>query len=502
MLFSSRPYIWHLTILLVSWGLVGMGGLPLPEAHAKWSRAWGFLHRSDTSPPPPWKRRKRPKPKPPWRGTAEPKAWPPEPRSPENLDVVRFAQAMKTICSRLSEDRAHELAGWIHDYSFIFEVDPFLVGALIHRQSRCLTKVPGSKGVGLTQIVLDSHRQQIHEGTYFYYVLVHDEWLEQRIDVSRFEFTPRSLRNAEASIYFTAALLSIYQKQCQTLDRVIRGVEHRHYVSHFYWGDRVLGSLFEDRVLRDRRRLLWYYTEAKPVPILTYRGNKLFFPLDGVPRVVSGHFGDPRPNGRRHRGVDFYSNVGEPVRAAADGTVFFAGVQHPRRGVTNLRPAQARTVRRKHMGRGGLFVIIEHKNSLHTGYFHLHRYLVSQDAVVKGGQIIGYVGSSGIKETAPHLHFEMRIHERRIDPAAQYLPYLVPEWKFRRHKKRRRPSRRRNVAQVKRSKKAKDTKAADTKAPAAKAADVPVSNVPTPSVSKPSASVPPSQALGAAKAQK
>jgi murein DD-endopeptidase MepM/ murein hydrolase activator NlpD len=405
-------------------------GLLLPGdlVHGK---SWNAYYlRSADVPKPPWPRRAPPRTERPWRGLAKPKAWPPEPRGPETVDKPRLARALIQICGRLPQDRADRLAGWVHEYAQLFEVDPFMVGALIYRQSRCRSKLVGrKKGIGLSQIVMEPHRRLIRTGTYHYHLLVKGAWQERELDLSRFEFNRRSLFGVEANVYFTAALLSVYKRQCPSLDAAVRGVRHRNHVSHFQWGDRVLGTRFEDEVLQARRRLLWYYADLVPKPAVVYRGVPIYSPLDGLPRVISSPWGDPRSGGRRrHRGVDFYSTWGEPVRAVADGEVIFAGVSYRGGGASTVHPKRSRYLSRKHMGVGGLFVVMTHGAELGSGYFHLSSFTVAAGARVKGGQIIGYVGRSGIKESPSHLHFEMRRNKVRINPEPRLRPYLVPRW--------------------------------------------------------------------------
>ena len=78
------------------------------------------------------------------------------------------------------------------------------------------------------------------------------------------------------------------------------------------------------------------------------------------------------------------------------------------------------------MGRGGLFVIIRHGKGFDSGYFHLARFTVTHRQQVKGGQLIGYVGRTGIKESPAHLHFELRYQKRRFNPFHHLRPYLLP----------------------------------------------------------------------------
>lgn len=97
---------------------------------------------------------------------------------------------------------------------------------------------------------------------------------------------------------------------------------------------------------------------------------------------------------RMHAGIDFRAPYGMPVHAAADGVVQFAG---------------------RHGGHGN-FVRLGHGGGLGTGYAHLSRIAVSPGSSVRRGQVIGYVGSTGLS-TGPHLHYEMYRNGRTINPA-------------------------------------------------------------------------------------
>ncbi|MEO0191553.1 MAG: M23 family metallopeptidase [candidate division WOR-3 bacterium] len=87
---------------------------------------------------------------------------------------------------------------------------------------------------------------------------------------------------------------------------------------------------------------------------------------------------------RPHKGVDYAAPAGTPVHALGEGTVAFAGWK----------------------GGYGKYVRIKHPNGFQTGYGHLSRIAVRSGQRVSQGQIIGYVGSTGLA-TGPHLHFEM-----------------------------------------------------------------------------------------------
>ena len=98
---------------------------------------------------------------------------------------------------------------------------------------------------------------------------------------------------------------------------------------------------------------------------------------------------------RLHQGVDFGAAWGSPVLAAAGGRVTFAGV---------------------HGGHGNYMQLL-HRPGLMTAYAHLSRFAVRSGAQVAQGQVIGYVGSTGLS-TGPHLHYEVWLNNRPVDPTA------------------------------------------------------------------------------------
>lgn len=108
---------------------------------------------------------------------------------------------------------------------------------------------------------------------------------------------------------------------------------------------------------------------------------------------------------RAHKGVDYAAPTGTPIKAAGDGKVILAG----RRG-----------------GYGNA-VIIQHGNSYRTLYGHMHGFAkgIRNGSTVRQGQIIGYVGSTGLS-TGPHLHYEFQVNGRHVDPLSQKLPMADP----------------------------------------------------------------------------
>jgi murein DD-endopeptidase MepM/ murein hydrolase activator NlpD len=96
---------------------------------------------------------------------------------------------------------------------------------------------------------------------------------------------------------------------------------------------------------------------------------------------------------RMHRGIDFKASYGTPIYAVTDGTVSVAGRN----------------------GGHGNYVKLSHNGGLQTGYSHMSRIAVSRGERVRRGQVIGYVGSTGLS-TGPHLHYEMYRGGANVNP--------------------------------------------------------------------------------------
>ena len=102
-----------------------------------------------------------------------------------------------------------------------------------------------------------------------------------------------------------------------------------------------------------------------------------------------------------HTGIDLAAPIGTPVRAANDGFVEAAGTQVDALGVP--------------VGFGN-YVKVAVGGSEEEIYGHLSVISVAANQVVRAGQLIGAVGSTG-NSTGPHLHFEVRIHGVAVDPS-------------------------------------------------------------------------------------
>ena len=108
---------------------------------------------------------------------------------------------------------------------------------------------------------------------------------------------------------------------------------------------------------------------------------------------------DPfRGGAARHQGIDLAAPIGTPIYATADGTVLEAGFNH---------------------GGYGNLIKVDHGRGIETRYGHLSRILVSPGQRITRGQLIGHMGSTG-RSTGSHLHYEVRIDGRAVNP----IPFM------------------------------------------------------------------------------
>jgi murein DD-endopeptidase MepM/ murein hydrolase activator NlpD len=129
------------------------------------------------------------------------------------------------------------------------------------------------------------------------------------------------------------------------------------------------------------------------------RATPTIWPVAGR---ISSHYGnrmDPFTGDRElHMGVDIAGLYGSVVHAPADGIVVYA----------------------QRKAAYGNLVILDHGNGLTTRHGHLARFAVRPGQKVHKGDVIGHVGTTG-RSTAPHLHYEVRLNDRPVNPR-NYLP--------------------------------------------------------------------------------
>ena len=108
---------------------------------------------------------------------------------------------------------------------------------------------------------------------------------------------------------------------------------------------------------------------------------------------------------KMHYGMDYSAKVGTEIYATGDGIV--SKVKRSKRGYGN-------------------YVKINHGFGYETLYAHMSKYIVKKGQKVKRGEVIGYVGNTGIS-TAPHLHYEVRKDNKKVNPVNFYFNDLTPD---------------------------------------------------------------------------
>jgi murein DD-endopeptidase MepM/ murein hydrolase activator NlpD len=102
---------------------------------------------------------------------------------------------------------------------------------------------------------------------------------------------------------------------------------------------------------------------------------------------------------KMHAGIDFAATIGTPIYATADGKVDYTQVS---------------------FSGYGKMIEIDHGFGYRTRYAHMHGFVVKQGQQVKRGELIGYVGDTGLS-TAPHLHYEVMINRAQVNPVHYFF---------------------------------------------------------------------------------
>ncbi|MBQ9699719.1 MAG: peptidoglycan DD-metalloendopeptidase family protein [Lachnospiraceae bacterium] len=130
---------------------------------------------------------------------------------------------------------------------------------------------------------------------------------------------------------------------------------------------------------------------------ITYDGGTMIWPIASYTRI-SSYFGtrpDPfgKPTQEYHSGMDMAAPKGTKIYAAYDGEVAWS----------------------YYSSSAGNWIGIDHGNGIYTVYMHMSKRIAKEGQMVKKGQVIGEVGSTG-RSTGNHLHFGVRVNGKYVDP--------------------------------------------------------------------------------------
>jgi murein DD-endopeptidase MepM/ murein hydrolase activator NlpD len=159
--------------------------------------------------------------------------------------------------------------------------------------------------------------------------------------------------------------------------------------------DRVARADVELLKWTDGKRIIWVNADG----IGGEQASAMHLPVSGrVTSAFGSRFHPILGYARMHKGVDLAARMGAPIVAAADGRVVSAGWH----------------------GGYGRQIIIAHRDGVETTYGHMSRMVAYAGEAVRQGQLIGYVGSSGLS-TGPHVHYEVLKNGRPVNPMSVKL---------------------------------------------------------------------------------
>lgn len=199
---------------------------------------------------------------------------------------------------------------------------------------------------------------------YKYYAIVEDG--QEKFYVSSYE---------EAD----SIINELKSKNSQNKDTVTCVLKYETELKTFTDTATTVASLYKEMPVVKKTK---YVTEKRVSYENTALGIALIEPVHGT---ITSRFG--RRSGGTHTGLDIANSKGTPIKAAATGTVIYAGYK----------------------GSYGNMVIIAHTDSIQTYYAHCSRIYVNVGQTVSQGEVIASVGSTG-NSTGPHLHLEVRVN--------------------------------------------------------------------------------------------
>ena len=217
---------------------------------------------------------------------------------------------------------------------------------------------------------------------YKYYAILEDD--EEKAYVSDF-------KTAEAVVK------KLKKKDSNNIDDITIKEKYETDLKGFISEDKAVAKLYEKKIVIPKKTNTYRVSSGK---VTTSRnmskgkaslGLSLIKPVSGM---LSSRFGNmSRLRSGAHTGLDIATSYGTGVKAAASGTVTFAGWK----------------------GSYGKLIVVTHKNGVQTYYGHCSSLYASVGQKVSQGEKIAAVGSTG-NSTGPHLHFEVRVNGVAYNP--------------------------------------------------------------------------------------
>ncbi len=250
-------------------------------------------------------------------------------------------------------------------------------------------------------------------GTLTYFMLLSNKYAHRNAELStQLAEVESALDKLESSLLATHD----YQAQIEDVARATMAFDSRHaemranvqaFMLNYSRKARLIGASPEVVSRLDRVRESVVTNEQMLRALSTLLSHSRVF-LESIPSITpaagefsSGYGLRKSPFTREvvlHRGLDIGAEPGSAVRATADGKVIYAGKSDS----------------------FGKLVIVEHEFGIVTKYAHNSKILVRKGQKIQRGQRIALVGSTG-RSTGPHLHYEVWVNDRPVDPSGYLL---------------------------------------------------------------------------------
>ena len=170
----------------------------------------------------------------------------------------------------------------------------------------------------------------------------------------------------------------------------------REWSSYDFSGDNFENPTLLSRIQREDENATLKVTFDHISPVKLWEDGPWLKPLH-FDALITSEFGEERDYGdgliRYHEGVDFSADVGTPIYASNSGQIVLA----------------------RQLSLRGNYVAIDHGGGLYSAYGHLSTFASAEGQMVRVGDLIGYVGQSGLS-TGAHLHWEIIAHGISVDP--------------------------------------------------------------------------------------